>query len=130
MRSNSKVQPCHAECSEASLSPGRQMLRCTQHDTVGDAYPDFLLISKESRRPQVVIEAKADENDFDKALGEALHYGNACRAAGHDVIAIGIAGQEHTKIQIGNDRIEAAFQYRKMQLRLQIAREPREEQVE
>jgi len=68
---------------------------------VGDAYPDFLLISKESRRPQVVIEAKADENDFDKALGEALHYGNACRAAGHDVIAIGIAGQEHTKIQIG-----------------------------
>ncbi len=67
----------------------------------GDAYPDFLLVSKDSRRPLMVIEAKADERDLDKAMEEALHYADACRIAGHQVIAAGIAGQERTEIRIG-----------------------------
>lgn len=67
----------------------------------GDAYPDFLVVSKDTNQPQIIVEAKADENDFEKALEDALHYGEACRDAGHPVIAVGVAGQERTKIRIG-----------------------------
>lgn len=62
----------------------------------GDAYPDFLIINGDSKRPQIVIEAKADEKDIDKALSEACHYGEICMKAGHPVICIGVAGQEKT----------------------------------
>lgn len=68
----------------------------------GDAYPDFLVIAKDTFRPLIVIEAKADERDFQQAMDEACnHYGEACRTAGHHIIAIGIAGQDRTKIRIG-----------------------------
>ncbi len=67
----------------------------------GDGYPDFLIISPETYRPQMVIEAKADEADFEQAMQEAMHYGDACRDANHQVIAVGIAGQEQTNICIG-----------------------------
>ena len=49
----------------------------------------------------MVIEAKADETDFEQAMQEAAHYGDACRDANHQVIAVGIAGQEQTNICIG-----------------------------
>ncbi len=67
----------------------------------GDGYPDFLIISGETYRPQMVIEAKADASDLEKALEEAIHYSEACRLAGHQVIAVGVAGQEKTEIRIG-----------------------------
>ena len=68
----------------------------------GDAYPDFLIVSDDSLCPQIIIETKADETDFDDAVSEACDvYGDACREAGHNVIAIGIAGQEKTKILVG-----------------------------
>lgn len=67
----------------------------------GDAYPDFLIISKDTFRPLMVVEAKADEGDLNQAMEDALHYSEACREAGHHVIAVGIAGQERTKIGIG-----------------------------
>src|SRR5712692_10159165 len=68
----------------------------------GDAYPDFLVISRDTHRTLIVIEAKADENSFQQAMDEACnHYGEACRNAGHQVIAVGIAGQDGTKIHIG-----------------------------
>ena len=57
----------------------------------GDAYPDFLLISRSTHRPQMVVEAKSDVNDLNEA----------CMEAGHSVIAVGVAGQEKTKIDIG-----------------------------
>ncbi len=66
----------------------------------GDAYPDFLIIDSDTKRPQVVIEAKADEKDLEKALDEATHYGEICMKAGHPVICIGIAGQEKTGVLI------------------------------
>ena len=56
----------------------------------GDGYPDFLIISKSTYRPQMVIEAKADDTNLEDALSEAIHYGDACREAGHPVIAVGI----------------------------------------
>ena len=50
----------------------------------------------------MVIECKADEKDFDKAMKEACEvYGQACAKAGHDVIAVGIAGQEQTSHRVG-----------------------------
>ena len=68
----------------------------------GDAYPDFLVVAKDTHIPQIVIEAKANKKDFDKALAEACNnYGNACREAGYSVLAVGIAGQEETGILIG-----------------------------
>ena len=67
----------------------------------GDGYPDFLVISKSTYRPQMIIEAKADDANLESAIAEAIHYGDACRDAGHPVIAVGIAGQERTTICIG-----------------------------
>lgn len=59
----------------------------------GDAYPDFLVVSPKTNRPLMVIETKAD--DFEKANKEAcFDYGEAFREAGHQIIAIGVAGQE------------------------------------
>ena len=66
----------------------------------GDGYPDFLAISNNTYRPQMIIEAKADDTHLDDAIAEAIHYGDACRDAGHPVIAVGIAGQERTTIRI------------------------------
>jgi type I restriction-modification system DNA methylase subunit len=67
----------------------------------GDAYPDFLIVSTKSHRPLMIIEAKADEKEFEKATKEAcLNYGEACRDAGHQIIAVGVAGQERTTIHI------------------------------
>lgn len=66
----------------------------------GDGYPDFLIIDNNTLRPLMVIEAKADENDLSDAINEAQWYANACREAGHEVIAIGIAGQEKTEVAV------------------------------
>src|SRR5258708_29243001 len=67
----------------------------------GDAYPDFLLISDLTQRPQMVIETKADPEEIEVAFDEACSvYGNACRDAGHTVIAVGIAGQDKTGIKV------------------------------
>ncbi|MDX1992379.1 MAG: N-6 DNA methylase [bacterium] len=67
----------------------------------GDAYPDFLTVAENSYRPQMVIEAKANERDIEAAFSEVCNiYGEACIKAGHPVIAVGIAGQEKTEIQI------------------------------
>lgn len=69
---------------------------------VGDAYPDFLVVDKDTQNPQIVIEAKANKKDFDKAVSEACNdYGSACIKSGYSVIAIGIAGQEETGILVG-----------------------------
>ncbi|HOO50418.1 MAG TPA: N-6 DNA methylase [Alphaproteobacteria bacterium] len=66
----------------------------------GDAYPDFLVVSPKTNHPLMVIETKAD--DFEKANKEAcFDYGEAFREAGHQIIAIGVAGQEKTAIRVG-----------------------------
>jgi hypothetical protein len=41
LKCNEQNPPCHAERSEASRDPSRQMLRCAQHDmaTVGMTWP-------------------------------------------------------------------------------------------
>ncbi len=66
----------------------------------GDAHPDFLLINPISRLPLLIIEAKARLDDLDKALDEAIWYASACHQAGHSVIAVGVAGQEHATVGI------------------------------
>lgn len=67
----------------------------------GDAYPDFLLVSEQTFLPQVVIETKASEDELGKAVAEAQHYAQACLDAGHPTMAIGVAGQEKTRFEIG-----------------------------
>ena len=71
----------------------------------GEGYPDFLVIDKQTRRPLAIIEAKAGEGQLNQANTEACFYGSACIEAGHNVIAIGVAGQEDTNIYIN------AFKY-------------------
>ncbi len=69
----------------------------------GDAYPDFLIVDQATLRPLAVIETKASEKDFSQAVEEACQtYGEACRQAGHSVLAIGVAGQEKdASIRVG-----------------------------
>ena len=66
----------------------------------GDAYPDFLLINAQSQLPLLVIEAKAKLSDLDKALEEAIWYASACHTDGLPVIAVGVAGQEHSTVGV------------------------------
>lgn len=66
----------------------------------GDAYPDFLLVNPKSLQPLLIIEAKAKLEDLDKALDEAIWYASACQDAGHSVVAVGVAGQEHASIGV------------------------------
>jgi predicted RNA methylase len=66
----------------------------------GDGYPDFLVVDKDTLRPQIIIETKANAKEIEQALSEACTYGNACRQAGHNVISVGVAGQEKTGIKV------------------------------
>jgi type I restriction enzyme M protein len=67
----------------------------------GDGYPEFVCVDTRTEKPLLVIECKADESQFAQAMAEATGYGDACRRAGHDVIAVGIAGQERTYHRVG-----------------------------
>lgn len=66
----------------------------------GDAFPDFLLIDPNTAWPVMVIEAKANSADIYKAIDEAKWYAKACIDAGYNTIAVGVAGQEKTQINI------------------------------
>lgn len=66
----------------------------------GYGYPDFLLIDNSSHFPLLLIEAKANIADLDKALDEAKWYSQACYSASFPVIAVGVAGQEHSSLGI------------------------------
>lgn len=61
----------------------------------GIGKPDFLLVnSSTSLKPLLVIETKAAVKQAQLAIDEATHYGDACIEQGHDVIAVGIAGDD------------------------------------
>lgn len=58
-----------------------------------DGYPDFLMInSSEGQKPVVILETKASSTQLTSAIDDAIHYGNACLEAGHEVLVVGIAG--------------------------------------
>jgi hypothetical protein len=67
---------------------------------MGEGYPDFLLVDSETLRPQMIIETKASAKGTDEALKEACFYGDACRKAGHSIIAIGVGGQEVLRAEL------------------------------
>ncbi len=61
----------------------------------GSGKPDFLLVnSSASLKPLLVIETKAAVKQAQIAIDEATHYGDACIDHGHEVIAVGIAGDD------------------------------------
>lgn len=67
----------------------------------GYGYPEFIVLQRMTNHPRLVIEAKADETQFESAMQEAQSYAEACLAEGIPVLAIAIAGQESTTIRIG-----------------------------
>lgn len=66
----------------------------------GPAYPDFLLVTEATVLPQVVIDGKSHEDKLEDAVKDAQHYGQACLDAGYPSIAVGVAGQESTRVGI------------------------------
>lgn len=61
----------------------------------GDGYPDFLLVnSSVGRLPQIIVETKGANSEGQKAILEAIHYGDACDEAGLNVLCVGVAGGE------------------------------------
>jgi len=67
----------------------------------GDAYPDFLIVSKDTLQPLIVGETKASHDDIEKAIGEACNpYGNAFEDKGFRVLAAGVAGDERGNIAV------------------------------
>lgn len=61
----------------------------------GDGYPDFLMVdSSIGQKPLLVVETKAASREISNAINDAVHYGNALKDAGHDVICVGVAGGE------------------------------------
>jgi len=53
-----------------------------------------LVNSHIGQKPLLIVETKASNNQIHQAINEAVHYGNACKQYGHDVICVGIAGGE------------------------------------
>ena len=61
----------------------------------GDGKPDFLLVNNSSGlKPILIIETKASAKQAQTAIDEATFYGDACYELGHNVIAVGIAGDQ------------------------------------
>jgi len=61
----------------------------------GDGKPDFLLVnSSTGLKPLLVIETKASVKQAQIAIDEASHYGDACLEKGHEVIAVGVSGDD------------------------------------
>jgi hypothetical protein len=67
----------------------------------GDAYPDFLIVSKDTIQPLIVGETKSNNENIDKAIGEACDpYGNAFEEKGFRVLAAGVAGDDRGNIAV------------------------------
>lgn len=67
----------------------------------GDGYPDFMLVeSPISLKPLMIIETKADTEKQNEAVRDAIHYGNACLEAGHDVLCVGISGNDRNGCRV------------------------------
>jgi len=66
----------------------------------GDAYPDFLVVNRETIQPLIVGETKAREDEINLAIGEADLYGNAFVDRGQNVLAAGIAGDDTSNIAV------------------------------
>lgn len=98
---NWKLDPIHkgGQCIEENeykyYSHLIEILKGRSKSGKGDGYPDFLLVdSSIGQKPVLIVETKASSNQIREAIDDAVHYGNACKEFGHDVICVGIAGGE------------------------------------
>src|SRR5574341_640086 len=48
----------------------------------GDGLPEVVVIDRDTQQPLIVVEAKRLASDLPQAEKEAIHYGQACVAAG------------------------------------------------
>ncbi len=77
-----------------------QIFKGKSKSGIGDGFPDFLLVDDKSGLPLLIIEAKANIAELDRALNEAMWYASACHKANCSVIAVGVAGQEQSAIGV------------------------------
>lgn len=83
------------ESEYKSYSPLESIFTGKSKTGLGCGKPDFLLVnSSASLKPLLVIETKAALKQAQIAIDEATHYGDACIEHGHEVIAVGIAGDD------------------------------------
>ena len=67
----------------------------------GNGYPDFLIVDRTTIRPLIVGETKAQDRDINLAIKEACNnYGEAFIDRGLNVLAAGVAGDEHSNIAV------------------------------
>lgn len=67
----------------------------------GDAYPDFIVVDRETIQPLIVGETKARDRDIGQAISEACDpYGEAFDDKGFRVLAAGIAGDDQSNIAV------------------------------
>jgi len=67
----------------------------------GDAYPDFLVVTRDTVRPLIVGETKAEDREIERAISEACDpYGNALEEKGYKVLAAGVAGDDTGNIAV------------------------------
>jgi type I restriction enzyme M protein len=72
--------------------------KTTKHKEGG--VPEYILVGRENLLPLAVIEAKAKEDDIDKAITDATWYGTGCVDAGFSPLAIGVAGTQDDSFKI------------------------------
>lgn len=83
----------YPELTEALTGKGKQKRG-------GDAYPDFLVVNRQTNRVVIVGETKARSTQLELATKEADHYGDAFEQMGSRVLAAGIAGDETSNIGV------------------------------
>lgn len=67
----------------------------------GDGLPEALIVDRATLQPIIVIEAKANNADLEKAVREVtLDYGQACVDAGYNPLAVAIAGTSEDEFSV------------------------------
>ncbi len=89
---------------EAEYKANPKIARCFAGQSKsgpGDAYPDFLLVdSAASCKPVVVVETKSSTARHGEARDDAVHYGDALRGGGFNVLAAAVSGDDREVCEV------------------------------
>jgi hypothetical protein len=66
----------------------------------GDFLPEVVIIDRDTQQPLIVVEAKRLASDLQQAEKEAIHYGQACVAAGMTPLAVALAGTDEDNFRL------------------------------
>jgi predicted RNA methylase len=82
----------------------------------GDGLPEAIVVDRVTLQPLIVIEAKASASHIVMAESDALHYGQACVAAGLSPLVAALAGtdEDNFKLRVlkwtGNDWVHVTYE--------------------